>query len=179
MTQSTIQPKMYIGVLLSINDFRRTIESHLGQYLSLIDMGATVRCNLHNYFYCEQLPIHKPIDQYLGGMVVYNCNPEALPREIRNPIVSTMADLQWVLHDYISLSIQAILGINVVRENEYYYTLDQHGRLMVYVPLAPNSFASIGVSPVPEAAVVYSCFHTLPIEKRLAFAGAVSKLTPD
>lgn len=176
MSQTTTQPRMYIGALLSINDFRRTIEAHLHNYMQFIDIGSTIRCNLHNYFYCEQLPMHKPVDTYLGGMVVYSCNPDTIPPDIRNVIVSMMAELQWALHDYISLSIQAIVGTNVVRENEYYYNLDQHGRLMVYVPIDQYSLARIGVSPLPEAAVVFSCYHTLPMEKRIAFAGAISKI---
>ncbi len=153
------------------------MESRLGEYLNVIDLGKTVRQNVHNYFYNEQLPMMDPSDCYLGGIVVYRVNQNAMDQNVRSAILSTMADLQWVIHDYISTSIQAVMGLNVVRETEYYYTLDARGRLMVYVPINQMAQTVLGVVPVPEASVVYSCFATLPMQKKLVFSQAISDVS--
>lgn len=147
----------------------------MGEYMQYIDIANTIRANVHSYFYAEHLPTFVPVDTYLGAMVAYRVNQEALPQEIRSYILNKMADLQWVLHEYISSSIQAVLGTNVCRENEYYYMLDSNGRLMVYVPVDHVKMLQLGIHTVPEAAVVMSCYNTLPLEKRLAYSKAIAE----
>lgn len=169
-------PKMYIGFLLSSREFYNAIHIRLEQYLNIVDIGKTVKQNVHNYFYSEMLPMTDPIDCYLGALVVYKVNQEVIPANVRSDILSIMADMQWVLHDYISINIQTIMGRDVTRETEYYYNLDQRGRLMVYVPISEMAKTLLGVSPVPEAAVVYSCYAFLPMAKKLVFSQAILQI---
>ena len=168
---------MYIGMLLNVNEFVNALQMRLADYLHLIDLSATVRQNVHSYFYNELLPLTSPTDVYLGGVVSYKVNQNTIDQTTRNTILSLMADLQWLVHDYISSSVQRYFGLDVVRETEYYYNLDHKGRLMVYVPLLPNH-SLLGVAPAPEAAIVYSCYAFLPMAKKLAFAKAMSSVKP-
>lgn len=167
---------MYIGFLLSTREFHNALLSRLGEYTAVIDFNNTVRQNIHNYFYNEALPTIVPMDCYLGAVVCYRVNQESMDQNVRSIILSIMADMQWVIHDYISTSIQGVLGRNVVRETEYYYTLDTRGRLMVYVPITEMAQHILGVVPVPEASVVYTCYTTLPMDKKLAFSQALSNI---
>ena len=175
MTNPQPNPRMYIGVLLNVSDFNRTICTHMGEYMQYIDISNTIRANVHSYFYAEHLPTYVPIDTYLGGVVAYRVNQETLPPGVREYILNKMADLQWVLHDYISLSVQSILGVNVCKENEYYYVLDGNGRLMVYVPVDHVALLQLGVATIPEASVVMACYQTLPLQKRLAYSKAIAE----
>lgn len=169
-------PKQYVGFLLNVSFYVDTLTRRLGDLAVHVHMGETVRQMLHMYFYAENLPSMFPTDTYLGATVVYRTNQNTLPDSVRGAILTVMADSQWDLHDYINTSIQYPLTRSVPNEREYYYTVDgSNGRLMVYVPVTPEMVP--GVHTLPEAAIVYSCFNTLPMDKRMAYAPALAKLT--
>lgn len=168
---------MYVGLLLNVHEFVNALQMRLADYLQVVDIAATVRQNVHSYFYNEMLALPSPTDVYLGAVVAYKVNQNTMDQAVRNNILSLMADMQWLIHDYISGSVQRHFGLDVVRETEYYYNLDTKGRLMVYVPLLPGQ-VHFGVSASPESAVVYSCYNYLPMEKKLAFAKAMSNVQP-
>ena len=172
-----VAPRQYVGLLLSVHEFVNALQMRLAGYEQIVDFAATVRQNVHSYFYNELLALPSPTDVYLGAVVAYKVNQNTIDQTARHSILSLMADMQWLVHDYISTSVQRHFGLDVVRETEYYYNLDTKGRLMVYVPLLATQ-SPIGVASFPEAAIVYSCYNFLPMEKKLAYAKAMALVTP-
>lgn len=167
--------RQYIGFLLNINFYADILRNRLGHNLTYVNLPETIRQMLQMYFYAENLPSPLPYDTYLGATAVYNAAPATIPDINRAQILTVLSETQWDLHDYINNSIQTALGKNVAREREYYYRVDGGGRLMVYVPVQPGTANES--TPLPEAAVVYACFTTLPMEKRMAFGPAYAQMS--
>lgn len=170
-----LQQRQYIGFLLNVNFYADILRNRIGEHLVYVNLPETIRQMLHMYFYAENLPSPLPADTYLGATAVYNQPQANIPNHVRAHILTVLSDTQWDLHDYINNAIQYALGINVAREREYYYRVDGGGHLMVYVPL--NEGMKCESTPLPESAVVYACFSTLPMDKRMAFGPAMVNMT--
>lgn len=175
MNTPAANQRMFVGFILNITAYASTVSARLGENLKYVDLSETVRQMLQMYFYAEMLPSIKPTDTYLGAVAVYNVNQTTLPIETRGQILTVMSETQWDLHDYVNSAIQFALGSNVCRESEYYYRTGEMGKLLVYVPL--EDCMNTQVSALPEAAVVYSCFSTLPSAKRIAFGASIANAT--
>ncbi len=165
--------KLFAGTLLNVVFYADHLRARLADYLGVVNVGETVRQMLHQYFYAENIPTLSPHDTYLGATAVYTVNQTTLSDQHRGAILTILADSQWNLHDYIHQSIAYPMGRNVANEREYYYTVDNQGRLMVYIPVGFEGEVN-AMAGMPEMAVVMACYQTLPEVKRLAFGPALA-----